>query len=358
MKSASAALQAHLAQADTTLVNCWKLKRRDGTVFGATEHDRDLSVDVGDGDGSVVYKAATGYSRSNVQFTHDFKVDNHEITGVLDSLALTEADIRAGRYDGAEVLQFLVNWTDLSMGIIRISRSEVGEIKANGAGFTATLRGLTDRYSQEIVDPITPGCPVDFGDVRCGVRLDPPAWQASTAYTVRPARDAKLGSVVKPSVYNDRHFICTEAGTSDVAEPAWNTTIGGTTAETGGSTVAWEAIQALTIEATVNLVTSRRDFTLTYSGDAPDAFLTGGVVTFGGSSPNAGLSMEVKAWELAGLRLLLFRPMPFAVGIGDSVTVTAGCAKTVAACKTFDNIFGFRGWPHVPGNDRIFQVTG
>ena len=45
--------------------------------------------------------------------------------------------------------------------------------------------------------------------------------------------------------------------------------------------------------------------------------------------------------------------------VKNSLTVAAGCPKTVTACRdSFDNIFGFRGWPHVPGNDRIFQVTG
>ena len=39
------ALAAHLAGGVTTLANCWRLIRRDGTVQGFTDHDRDLAFD-------------------------------------------------------------------------------------------------------------------------------------------------------------------------------------------------------------------------------------------------------------------------------------------------------------------------
>ena len=43
MKSLSPALAAHLATGTTTLAYCWRVTRRDGTVLGFTEHDRDLT---------------------------------------------------------------------------------------------------------------------------------------------------------------------------------------------------------------------------------------------------------------------------------------------------------------------------
>ena len=61
----------------------------------------------------------------------------------------------------------------------------------------------------------------------------PPLWQASTAYSLRPARDAALGSLVRPAAFNDRQFRCVQAGTSGTSEPVWNLTLGGQTADGG-----------------------------------------------------------------------------------------------------------------------------
>jgi len=164
--------------------------------------------------------------------------------------------------------------------------------------------------------------------------------------------------VIKPGAFNDRHFRCIQAGTSGAAEPLWNTTLGAQTIDGG---VIWEAVRARSIEVTVASVTDGRVFTLVYAGDAPDEFLTGGIATVrdtGSPSPaNAGLSVEVKSWDLATRTVTLFVPLPFPLVAGDPVTITAGCDKSLAVCRdTFDNVFNFRGEPFVPGNDLLFRT--
>lgn len=57
-----------------------------------------------------------------------------------------------------------------------------------------------------------------------------PVWVASTAYSI--------GAVVVPTVPNGFSYVCTTAGTSGLAEPAWPTTIGGTVNDNG---VIWTA---------------------------------------------------------------------------------------------------------------------
>ncbi|MFQ5774205.1 MAG: DUF2163 domain-containing protein [Kiloniellaceae bacterium] len=358
MKTVSAALAAHLSGAALTLATCWKVKRTDGTVLGFTAHDRDIVFDLGDGDGAATYAAASGFTRTGIESAAGFAADNLDVQGILDSTAIAAADIRAGRYDFAEVKVFEVNTADLGQGALKLRRGHIGQVRAEGGLFVAELRGLIERYAQEIGELYGPSCRADLGDARCKARLDPPVWQPATAYAVRAARDAASGSVVKPSAFNDRHFKCVQAGTSGATEPAWNTTFGGQTADGGA---LWEAIRALTVEATVDTVTDNRTFTLTYGGDAPDALLTGGLITFlDGASPgpaNAGLKMEVKSWSLATKTIALFLPMPFAVASGDAVTVQAGCDKSLAVCRdTFDNVENFRGEPFVPGNDLLFRT--
>ena len=171
MKSISSALASHLAGVATTLASCWKIKRRDGVVLGFTSHDRNLIFDLGDGDGSLSYKAATGFNRSNIENSTDFAADNLDVEGILSSDAITVSDLRAGRYDFAEVRIFDVNYKDLSQGALRLRRGYIGEVRREGERFVGELRGLLQAFEQELVELYSPACRADLFDGRC--KLDP-----------------------------------------------------------------------------------------------------------------------------------------------------------------------------------------
>ena len=111
---------------------------------------------------------------------------------------------------------------------------------------------------------------------------------------------------------------------------------------------------------TITSVQSRLRFTCSDLTNESDEF-TGGTIEFS-SGTNSGLGMEIKAHALVaggGADISLALPMPYDVQAGDSVTVTRGCDKTLSTCKNrFDNILNFRGEPHVPGLDRMFETAG
>ena len=44
MRILPSTLQAHLESGATTLATCWRIARKDGAVFGFTDHDRALDV--------------------------------------------------------------------------------------------------------------------------------------------------------------------------------------------------------------------------------------------------------------------------------------------------------------------------
>lgn len=74
------------------------------------------------------------------------------------------------------------------------------------------------------------------------------------------------------------------------------------------------------------------------------------------SGANAGLTLEIKKHiRSAGQDMIeLWNAPPFAVSIGDTANVTAGCGKSFAVCKNkFANQSNFRGFPHIPGEDHI-----
>lgn len=138
MKSTSPELALHLAGPVTTLATCWRITRRDGREFFFTDHDQDLAFE------GNVYRASSGYSRTAIANDAGLGVDNLDVEGVFDDVAITEEELRAGLFDQAEVRILLVNWAEPAMGALRMRRGWFGEVVLTEQGvFRTELRGLT-----------------------------------------------------------------------------------------------------------------------------------------------------------------------------------------------------------------------
>lgn len=165
MKTISTDLKNHLQGEVTTIANCWKITRPDAVVMGFTDHDKDLVIDF------VAYSAQTGFTPSAVQSSASFAVDNLDLDGMIDSSAITEEDIEAGKYDFAEVEIFQVNYEDVSQGRVWLRRGWIGEVSYGRGLFVAEVRGLMQKLSQKIGDVFSPLCRATLGDAKCGVDL-------------------------------------------------------------------------------------------------------------------------------------------------------------------------------------------
>jgi uncharacterized phage protein (TIGR02218 family) len=163
MKNISIELATHIAGEVTTLATCWKLTRRDGVLFGFTDHDADIMVD------SVIYKAASGFTPSAIQNTSSLSVDNLDVEGMLSAGNITESDILAGLYDFAEIEIFQVNYNDTSQGKLKLRRGWLGEVSLVKQQFVAEVRGLTQRLSQTIGELYSASCRATFADSRCKI---------------------------------------------------------------------------------------------------------------------------------------------------------------------------------------------
>jgi uncharacterized phage protein (TIGR02218 family) len=82
----------------------WTITRKDGTILRFTDHDADIII------GGVTYKAAVGYERTAVEANSNLAVGGMDVRGILDSTRIDENDLRAGRYDYADVEILLVDW--------------------------------------------------------------------------------------------------------------------------------------------------------------------------------------------------------------------------------------------------------
>lgn len=167
-------LAAHFASGATSICRCWKITRRDGVLMGFTDHDRNLSFD------GVIFRAESGLDAAAVQSSTGLSVDNSAAIGVLSDLGLDEGDIRAGRFDGAEICAFLVNWAAPAQRLLQF-RGSIGEIRRSGGVFEAEVRGLTEALNQPQGRAFHRQCSAVLGDAACGVDLELPGFFADVA---------------------------------------------------------------------------------------------------------------------------------------------------------------------------------
>lgn len=170
MRQIPESLQASLAAGVTSLCWCWRVERRDGTVFGFTNHDRDLAFE------GVTYRAASGFEAGEVSAELGFSIDSASVFGALSDAAITDADLAAGLWDEAQVTLYRVDWR-APEDRFALWRGEVGETKRGPVSFEAELRAPSHRLSQTTGRVYSRRCDAEVGDARCGVDLEDPAFR-------------------------------------------------------------------------------------------------------------------------------------------------------------------------------------
>jgi uncharacterized phage protein (TIGR02218 family) len=174
MKTLDAGFAAHIASGATTLATCWRLTRTDGLVLGFTDHDVALSFE------GTEFVPTAGFDAGSRTARLGAQVDTSDVVGILTSEAIDEDDILMGRFDGAVVETWRVNWRDPSMRAL-VAKASIGEITREDGRFRAELRSgqaalnvARGRIYQSL-------CDATVGDARCGVDLADPGFTASAS---------------------------------------------------------------------------------------------------------------------------------------------------------------------------------
>lgn len=149
----------------TVLAFCWRLQRADGAGLALTSSDRDLSRD------GALYRATPGITPASVSRSLGLDPDSAEISGALDSDALSEKDLALGRWNGATAKLFAVDWSDPTGETIALLGGELGEVTIAGEGFSAELRGAASRLTAPACPATSPECRARLGDKQCRVDL-------------------------------------------------------------------------------------------------------------------------------------------------------------------------------------------
>ena len=176
-------LQSHLATGATTVCRCWAVYRKDGVVLGFTDHDLDLWFE------GVLFRAGSGLSSGALAQATGLAVDNAEAVGALSDAAVREEDLRAGRFDGAGVRMWMVNWADVGSRMLCFA-GQIGEVTEGGGAFRAELRGLSEALNRVQGRVIQPGCDAVLGDARCSVDLSAEGFGGT--FTVLALRERRM----------------------------------------------------------------------------------------------------------------------------------------------------------------------
>lgn len=392
MKTISGPLASHLNLDTTTLATCWKVTRTDGTVYAFTDHDQDLTVS------AVTYISSNSYTRSALKNDQSLAVDNLEVIGMFNDSSIKDSDMANGFFDYADVEMFIVNWRDLTMGILKLRKGWLGECVMTPTGvFKAELRGLTQALTTQWGDLFSPTCRADLFDTQCALSATAytgtgtvtsvssfklftstemtfvPFSQTNSASVVitsaMAAANSGLGIVITingtPHGFTIPFFDnYADAITSLVSQI--NTAAIGVTAGGFFSTDNLNAVNLLLNNVLdTGLVTKVNDINnyLTVHSFADGYFNKGTITWLTGN--NTGVTEEIYSYDHSQSLVSLFLNMKKTIQVGDTFTYRPGCDKRRETCYfKFNNIANLRAEPDMPGMDAVltypdaFQTGG
>ena len=164
-------LESHLQGEVTSHCFAWLIRRSDGIVLGFTDHD--CTVQVGD----TACEPLTGLNSSEASTALGLSVAGGEVEGVLSSVKISDADIEQGRYDGASIEAYLVNWSEPGQHML-LRRWSAGKISRSGSRFVMELKGAAAAFDAVRGRRVLRHCDASLGDSRCGINVDDPRYFA------------------------------------------------------------------------------------------------------------------------------------------------------------------------------------
>lgn len=291
-RTVPAGLATAIQSGATSLCNLIRITDAIGGTLALTDHIQDLSVS------SVTYLARPGMKVSLMKTSGNMEIDNYEIEGYFVTGVVTMADLLKGRFTGARVRRYIVNYDDLTDGVLQIGDGNVSRVEVADNAFKVQVLGKMWRLSQPVGRTVTKRCDVEtLGDTRCQFNLN------TTHHT--------LGYAFK---------------------------------------------QNLTVSAVLDAIT----FTASgITGTTTDWFKNGRVLWLTGD--NAGYTQQIAEYTInIGDDEFVLRTQPGAdISIGDTLTATAGCDRTTGDChgkftnssQPNGNLVNFRGFPGLIGTD-------
>jgi len=154
-----------VAKPVSTLAFCWRIERRDGSGVALTSHDETIERD------GIEYRPDPGIVPASVTRRLGLDSNDSEVAGALSNAAITEIDLRLGRWDGARISLEALDWGDEEAEPLRMLGGELGDVGFAGGSFTAELRGAASKLDAPVCPSTSPECRAELGDRQCRVDL-------------------------------------------------------------------------------------------------------------------------------------------------------------------------------------------
>ncbi|HEY3781457.1 MAG TPA: DUF2163 domain-containing protein [Fimbriimonadaceae bacterium] len=375
------------------------ISRTDGTKFGLTNHNAPFSF------GGNTYQPVDGVDVPELNQKAGTSVDELEIKSILnDSLGrITRADLLAGRYDGADVWLYEVDYETPTDNMI-LGRFRPGLVKMGDSGYGLELRGIEFLLKNQIGRTIEYNCDaMKFGNIVC----DP-------GQTLRAARtfDKTVCFVMPGSIFSFdvpvTTFSAYDAGTTYAkgdyvsygATDSWGQSqifislAGGNVGNTPAvPSTHWQSVgypnnpgyfsfgdglwtgganDGLGFDIGKQLLMSAAayDSGATYSAGF---YVTSGGTTYvslvGGNSGHTPSSSPDYWAAVSGnpvtiQRIIVSPPGFFSVAVGDTCSICFGCDRTPVTCQSVvnplnpsgTNFENYQGFPFLAVPDLVRQV--
>jgi len=148
----------------------WRVQRSDGTTLRFTDHDLSLAIVEAD-NASYTYAPAGGITGSALQRQGGLDEQNFQARGAINSSAITNDDLRAGRYREARVVESIVDWLYPWAGVFTSQTFWITQTQLDGEQWNAELSTLPWWLRFTSGKEAARNCDRDLGDAGCTVNL-------------------------------------------------------------------------------------------------------------------------------------------------------------------------------------------
>ena len=133
-----------------TIANIMKITLKNGTVYGYTDYDQNLTVD------GVVYKPAPGLQKVKMTLAANAEVSNQEFGSAW--VDAPEEDLRAGLFDDATMEVAWCSWKHPEFGRLVVFTGQLGEITWSEDGFKADIVSFMKNLAKNVGNVFTANC--------------------------------------------------------------------------------------------------------------------------------------------------------------------------------------------------------
>lgn len=166
------------------------------------------------------------------------------------------------------------------------------------------------------------------------------------------------GRVVRGEVLGARFRFIVHSEISRFARPVGRVVAGTCDADFGDARCGYSITP---VAATVTGALDEFTFFVSFSGSFPDDHFNMGTVSFLSGALAGTRPVEILDWAASGT-VGLWTPLVEIPAPGDTLELAPGCSKlrksddaAVPTCLGYDNVLNFRGFPDVPGSDRVMR---